>query len=282
MDDNTVQKLQELDLNSFIRPHDLLARPSLFVELPFQTFGTHGRLLLAVDFLKTGTKEYFEFLESQVEEIGGALPQELLVHTRLAAQSFANVACKMWLLWRQAEYARLVPASARSQTATDLIPAFAVLGGDEDDEIRNACDALDESLWPATRPDITADQKQTADCLLRRAINALGHGIVTQPSSKSAILSLFPVWQGGFDFELQGKWFLFSKQLRGSELALFGWLRQHNRVGEFEAILRLQDPFSVVFILERLHEAALVASRPHINDEPIRPRKRQRVNPLIQ
>ncbi|KAE8222374.1 hypothetical protein CF319_g4409 [Tilletia indica] len=112
------------------------------MELPFETFGTHGRLLLAVDFLKKGTQEYFELLESQVEELGGALPQELPVHTRLAAQCFADIACKMWLLWRQAEYARVVPASARSQTATDLIPAFSVLGVDEDDnEIQNALPA---------------------------------------------------------------------------------------------------------------------------------------------
>ncbi|KAE8219584.1 hypothetical protein CF326_g8929 [Tilletia indica] len=128
------------------------------MELPFETFGTHGRLLLAVDFLKKGTQEYFELLESQVEELGGALPQELPVHTRLAAQCFADIACKMWLLWRQAEYARVVPASARSQTATDLIPAFSVLGVDEDDnEIQNAL--------PAARSASSTSTSKLSSCL---------------------------------------------------------------------------------------------------------------------
>ncbi|KAE8241661.1 hypothetical protein A4X13_0g7319 [Tilletia indica] len=284
IDAETAEQVLELaNVTGFQSIDDLFLVPQLRSELPFEAFGTVGRITLASHNLDHHTGRWFRDLNGQIEQ--GNWPenfpgQELEVHVLAASRIFARIYTTAWVLWRNHRYAEEVPIESRTARNRAVQATFSLLSPD----MKDAREALHVLLWRET----AADFQNTPghDGTVRRALAALSRSLTKAVASDeerpaSFLLTLWAVWTKDSDTSLVDKWKAMAPLLYGIKLTLFGWSRlqqtdDNNRL--YQESLRT----STLAALEQIHLASTYASSQELNKDDIRPRKRARRNPILE
>ncbi|KAE8218815.1 hypothetical protein CF319_g7376 [Tilletia indica] len=197
IDVETAEQVLELaNVTGFQSIDDLFLVPQLRSELPFEAFGTVGRITLASHNLDHHTERWFRDLNGQIEQ--GNWPenfpgQELEVHVSAASRILARIYTTAWVLWRNHRYAEEVPIESRTARNRAVQATFSLLSPD----MKDAREALHVLLWRET----AADFQNTPghDGTVRRALAALSRSLTKAVASDeekpaSFLLTLWAVW----------------------------------------------------------------------------------------